>query len=200
MTLLSLSLSDFCIWEVEMLKGCKPILFVAFFFGLGAYSPRQSTAATAKQETTQPASREKAAKPRAAKSVVYKNKKYGFSFSLPGSWKGYSIRTRNWGGGPYDSHQTGPGKLDDGPTIWIRHPLSTEANPRQDIPIMIFTHAQWGLVEEGKLIVSAAPVGPSEIGRNARYVFALPPRYNYASPEGWEEVEEILQHNPLRAL
>ena len=87
-----------------------------------------------------------------------------------------------------------------GPLISIRHPLWTEADPRQDIPIMIFTKAQWRLIEEGKLIVSAAPIRPSEPGRNIKYVFALPPRFNYAFIAGWQEVDDIIQRHPLRTL
>jgi hypothetical protein len=55
-----------------------------------------------------------------------------------------------------------------GPFIIIRHPLWTESNPRQDIPIMIFTKAQWKLDEANKLIVSAVPIGPGELGRNSK--------------------------------
>ncbi|HVM94455.1 MAG TPA: hypothetical protein VMT67_16660 [Terriglobales bacterium] len=82
--------------------------------------------------------------------------------------------------------------------IVIQDPRSTEAEPRQDIPIMVFTHKQWKLVEEGTLVVSAAPIGPGELGRNREYVFALPPRYNYAFPEGYEEVEKIISRGSLK--
>src|SRR4029077_19143920 len=134
------------------------------------------------------------------KSVVYINKRYGFRFVLPESWKGYSINVSEWEGGNGRTFQPGevmppPVK---GPLISIGHPLSTESNPRQNIPIMVFTKAQWQLAEEDKLIVSAAPVGPNELGRNAKYVFAMPPRFNYALLTGWEEVSEIVQHHPLR--
>jgi len=44
---------------------------------------------------------------------------------------------------------------------------------------------------------SAAPMGPKELARNTKCVFALPARYNYAFPAGYEEVEEILENNPL---
>lgn len=76
------------------------------------------------------------------KSVGYL--KYGFRFSLPESWRGYSIAVSDWGGG--DGRSYGPGDpappIVNGPLISIRHPLWTEADPRQDIPIMIFTKAQ----------------------------------------------------------
>ena len=65
---------------------------------------------------------------------------------------------------------------------------------------MVFTLAQWGLVQAEKLSVGAAPIPPTELGRNSTYVFALPARYNYAFPTGYEEVEQILQGHPLQAF
>jgi hypothetical protein len=137
---------------------------------------------------------------RKMKSVVYTNEKYGFRFSLPASWKGYSISVSEWQGGDGRSYLAGEPMPppEEGPLLSIGHPLSTESDPHQDIPIMIFTKAQWRLVQANKLIVSAAPIGPSELGRNAEYVFAVPPRFNYALLTGWEEVGEIIQHHPLQ--
>jgi hypothetical protein len=144
------------------------------------------------QATKEPQAAQQAPKPH---SPVYINKQYGFRFDLPASWKGYSILSSEWSG-------TAPGSssadlAERGPEITIRHPLWTEANPRQDIPIMVFTILQWNQVKQESLIVSAAPIGPMELGRNSRYVFALPPRYNYAFPEGFEEVERLLESKPL---
>jgi len=65
---------------------------------------------------------------------------------------------------------------------------------------MIFTLDQWELVQEENISLGAAPIPPSELGRNDRYVFALPARYNYEFPIGFEEVEEILKSNPLHAF
>ena len=65
---------------------------------------------------------------------------------------------------------------------------------------MVFTLAQWRLIESEAMAVSAAPIGPTELGRNSKYVFALPARYNFAYLPGWEEVDEILQHDPLQAF
>ena len=45
--------------------------------------------------------------------------------------------------------------------------------------------------------VNAAPISPNELGRNRKYVFALPPRANYADLTGVEEVDDILRHGPL---
>jgi hypothetical protein len=123
--------------------------------------------------------------PQAKGGLVYTNKTYGFRFALPDGWKGYSIIVKSWS---------------KGPLILIRHPLWTEANPRQDIPIMVLTLAQWELVQQGKLSVSAAPIGPDELARNSKYVFALPPRYNFAFLPGYEEVGEILKRDPLQAF
>jgi len=66
-------------------------------------------------------------------------------------------------------------------------------------PIMIFTVFQWDSLQKGDFHIGAAPIGPTELGRNAEYVFALPARYNYAFPPGFEEVEDILEGNPLQA-
>lgn len=133
------------------------------------------------------------------KSIVYVNKKYGFNFSLPNSWDKYSIVTDNWEGRSFDASQ-GDKVIETGPLISIRHPLWTKKNPRQDIPIMIFTFSQWSQIVHEELIVSAAPMIPSEICRNSKYVFALPPRYNYAFITGYEEVEDILNGNPINAI
>ena len=62
---------------------------------------------------------------------------------------------------------------------------------------MIFTISQWNALQQDKFHIGAAPIGPSELGRNSRYVFALPARYNFAFPTGYQEVEKILKSNPL---
>jgi hypothetical protein len=136
------------------------------------------------------------------KSVIYTNKKYGFHFSLPESWRGYSISVSEWEGGDgktYQSDEVMPAPK-KGPLITISHPLSTVSNPRQDILIMVFTKAQWKLVQEDKIILSAAPVGPYELGRSSKFVFALPPRFNGAGIEGWQEIQEIIQDHPLHTF
>jgi hypothetical protein len=136
-----------------------------------------------------------------AAAVEYQNADYGFAFSLPESWKGYSIVYQQWEGFP--NHTNDTGSSDEpvyGPEILIRHPKWTSSHPRQDIPIMVFTLAQWDQVQQETLTVGAAPIPPIELGRNATYVFALPARYNYAFPTGFEEVEKILEGKPLRAL
>ncbi|MDP4092931.1 MAG: hypothetical protein Q8920_06175 [Bacillota bacterium] len=132
-------------------------------------------------------------------TVVYNNSQYGFNFTLPESWKGFRIITDKWKG-------LSQGQTNDdvpyatGPIITIRHPLWTSANPRQDIPIMIFTINQWNEQQQDKFHIGAAPIGPSELGRNSKYVFALPARYNFAFPTGYQEVEKIINSKPLKPL
>ena len=44
---------------------------------------------------------------------------------------------------------------------------------------MIFTPGEWKLVAEEKMGVSAAPIGPAELGRNENYASALSPRRDW---------------------
>lgn len=125
-------------------------------------------------------------------SINYTNNRYGFSVTLPPSWQGYTVVTGTWTG------YTTP--AEHGPIFSIRNPLWASSTPRQDIPIMVFTLNEWSAVNSGTMSVSAAPIPPSELGQNAQYVFALPARYNYAYPEGWQEVQSIIQSNPLHAF
>src|SRR5512143_259830 len=130
-------------------------------------------------------------------SVEYHNSEYGFTFSLPPGWKGYSIIVGNWTGTVSDPTR-GDVPAQQGPLISIRHPLWSAHEPRQDIPIMVFTRTQWDALCRGEFLVSAAPIAPAELGSNDGYVFALPARYDYASPTGWQEVEQIMAGHPLR--
>ena len=130
-------------------------------------------------------------------SFQYKSYQYGFCFSLPETWKGYTTTLDQWEGSSQGPN--GESTVARGPIISLRHPEWTAVDPRQDIPIMVFTRAQWRALENGDFWVSAAPIGPSELGRNSKYVFALPPRFEYAFPTGVEEVLEIVKNRPLRA-
>ncbi|MEL7655420.1 MAG: hypothetical protein AAGU75_05875, partial [Bacillota bacterium] len=67
-------------------------------------------------------------------------------------------------------------------------------------PLMVFTPEQWQALREEGLSVGAAPIGPRKLGGNSRYIFAIPARYNYAFPAGYEEVEDILHNSPLWPL
>ncbi|MBP3964089.1 hypothetical protein [Paenibacillus lignilyticus] len=129
-------------------------------------------------------------------SAVYENTQYGFRFTLPDSWKGYTIVTDKWTG----QDATDGKAVESGASIGIRHPEWTADKPRQDIPIYVFTIDQWNALQQEKFFIGAAPVGPSELTRNDKYVFALPARYNFAYLDGYQEVEDILKDNPIQPL
>jgi len=95
----------------------------------------------------------------------------------------------------------GDGNGDEsGPRLTLRNPRWSEEKPYQDIPILVFTPAQWRAVDSGEFNVSAAPYGPSELGRNRNYVFALPPRYTgFEDVDGMEEVQQLLGQKPFQA-
>lgn len=133
--------------------------------------------------------------PQEQQQIIYTNTQYGFSFTLSLSWKGYKIIENTWEANPQEGVIA-----EQGPLISIRNPKWTSENPYQDIPIMIFTLAQWDLLQQDKFHIGAAPIGPSELGSNIKYVFALPARYNYVFPTGWQEVENFLEGNPLKAF
>jgi hypothetical protein len=105
-----------------------------------------------KPTTSKPRSRE-------PKSIKYRNTKYGFTFSLPATWKGYSAVESTWDGGD-NSGPHGYEVSERGPEITLRNPQSTSSQPYQDIFIMVFSHAQWDSLEQGNFSVTAAPVGP----------------------------------------
>lgn len=133
---------------------------------------------------------------RNTETILYENTEFGFTFSLPKSWEDYKIVTSSWKGTTIDKQKS---KIEEsGPILSIRHPQWTEEKPRQDIPIMIFTLAQWSSLENGDFHIGAAPFGPSKLGQNNKYVFAIPARYNYAYPEGFREVEDILKNEPFQ--
>jgi hypothetical protein len=155
---------------------------------------QKGTATNSQQNTNANTPTSSSSSPADSNSIVYRNTQYGFSFSLPGSWKGYSIVTDKWEGNDVKSGEI----VETGPMISIRHPQWTSQNPRQDIPIIIFTLTQWNSLQQGEFHIGAAPILPSELGRNSSYVFALPARYNYAFPLGYKEVEQILENKPFQ--
>jgi hypothetical protein len=134
-----------------------------------------------------------------ATSTEYRNVEYGFTLALPLSWKGYGVVNDTWSASPL-TRPEGEVPNEVGALLYVRNPLWSPAVPRQDIPIMVFTLAQWDMIVSDKIHVGAAPINPSELGRNAKYVFALPARYNFAYLAGYEEVDQIIQSKPLRGF
>lgn len=111
---------------------------------------------------------------------TYRNEQFGLTLTLSQGWQGYSVATSS---------------IEYGWKIVIRHPQWTEANPYEDIPILVYPIGQWKEWEANNFegYPTAAPFGPSERGRNAQYVFATAPRYNYDYRTGWEDVENIIK-------
>jgi hypothetical protein len=128
-------------------------------------------------------------------AVEYTNTKYGFRFSLPSGWKGYTVVTEQW-----EASDTQKGVVERGPTVYIRPPDVTKENPRQDIPIMVFTLTQWESVEHGDYFVGGAAIVPGELGRNRKYAFAVSRRVEDSELAGAKEVNEILQQHPLHPI
>jgi hypothetical protein len=128
-------------------------------------------------------------------AVEYTNTKYGFRFSLPSGWKGYTIVTEQW-----EASDAQKGAMDRGPIVYIRHPDWSKENPREDIPIMIFTLSQWESVEHGDYFVGGTAIVPGELGRNRKYAFAVSRRVEESEAPGAKEVNEILQHRPLHPI
>jgi hypothetical protein len=136
----------------------------------------------------------KAAEP-STDALEYTNTKYGFRFSLPSEWKGYTIVTEQW-----EASDAQKGAVERGPIVYIRHPDWTKENPREDIPIMIFTLTQWESVEHGDYFVGGTAIVPGELGRNRKYAFAVSRRVEESEAPGAKEVNEILQHRPLHPI
>jgi hypothetical protein len=162
-----------------------PVMMLPVFAGIRPVSSAASGEEAAQKTSAEPA----------ADGIEYSNTKYGFSFSLPEGWKGYTIVIDRWEGNDREK-----GAVDHGPVVRIRHPEWTKESPRQDIPIMVFTLAQWDSIEQGNFVFSAAPVRPLELGRNKKYVFALSPSFDNGDVAGGKEVNQILRHGPLHPL
>jgi hypothetical protein len=132
----------------------------------------------------------------APSASLYRNDQYGFSINLPSYWgsystannHSYSILNTQWQGTDVAS-----GKITEtGPLITLRSPNWLAAVPTEDMPIMVFTPAQWQKIQQEQLAVSAAPIPPSLLGQNSKYVFALPARYNYDYKTGWQDVDQAV--------
>ncbi len=104
----------------------------------------------------------------------YRNSDYGFSISLPADWKGYEVQSTTWSAGKLDSAGNYKANTETGPEIVIKHPQSS-VNAEM-IPVLILTPAQYA---QEDLSYGAAPVPPSKLGQNSKYVFLLPARYNF---------------------
>jgi hypothetical protein len=146
------------------------------------------------QQATSTCQKHQAAR-RQTGTIEYRNREYGFRLTLPESWKGYRIVWSEWQGSVFTTDGEVAHVL-RGPRLEIRHPKWTQEKPYEDMPIMIFTLARWN----ESPIVSAAAFGPSELGRNRKYVLAVPPRWDYDFSEGYEEAEKLLTATSLHTF
>jgi hypothetical protein len=116
-------------------------------------------------------------------------------FSLPASWRGYSVLVQQWEGQTYLPAADKSLVTEHGPFIVLRHPQWKASDPYQDIPILVFTRRQWEIHHQGKFSVGAGGVW-MEIGHNSQYVFAISSRYNSDdSVKGWKEASDIVGRN-----
>lgn len=113
--------------------------------------------------------------------VGYRNTKYGFSLQLPISWENFTATETS---------------IAFGNSVTIRNSAWSMATPTADIPVLIYPINQWEtwVGNDFQGYPTAAPIGPTERGRNETYVFATAPRYNFSFLPGFEGVEEILKN------
>ncbi len=115
-----------------------------------------------------------------ATTTTYVNSQYGFSLTLPLSWKNYSVVESD---------------IEYGHKIVLRNPAWATSTPLMDIPVLVYPIQQWNIWETNNFegYPTAAPIGPTKRGQNTAYVFATAPRYNFSFLPGFEEVEKIIQ-------
>ena len=127
--------------------------------------------------------------------IVYKNTDYGFNFSLPSSWRGYSIVEEKWTGNSLNN-----AVAPSGTKILIRNPKWTASAQYEDLPILVFTVEQWNSYLAEDYSISAAPILASELARNSKYVFALPPRWDFNYKLDYQEAQNIFAGKPLKTF
>ncbi len=150
-----------------------------------------------------------------AAQVLYHNARYNFTFSLPASWRGYSVLAQQWEGQTYmpaairerasmisaslicvDMASSARDEVvvtEHGPIIVLRHPQWKASDPYQDIHILVFTRSQWEAHHQGRFGGIGAGGVEEEIGHNSKYVFAISSRFNAAdSVKGWKEATDIV--------
>ena len=114
-------------------------------------------------------------------NISYTNLDYGFSLNLSKDWENFTATES---------------EIQFGNLVTIRKSVWGLSSPTADIPILIYPIEQWKIWEGNDFegYPTAAPMGPTERGRNAKYIFATAPRYNFSFNLGFEEVEEIIKN------
>jgi hypothetical protein len=133
----------------------------------------------------------------ASSGVTYSNADYGLTFLLPNDWRGYTVLLQQWESRRYNPKSDSVVFDGNGPIIILRHPLWKATATRQDIPILVFTRAQWDAGQPEGIYAGGIA---EEISHNTRYVFAVSSRFNTDdSVEGSEEAGAIVQRNASRS-
>lgn len=129
--------------------------------------------------------------------VRYHSAQYGLTFFLPASWRGYSDSVQQLEDKRYSPAEDREIEVGHTPMIVIRHPQWQTSAPYQDIPILVFTRAQWDALHRGELWPSLFAGGTmDELWHNEQFVFAISSRYNAADEvRGWKEVAEVVGQN-----
>jgi len=127
----------------------------------------------------------------------YHKAQYGLTFFLPASWRGYSVLVQQLDDERYSPAEDRQIIVGHTPMITLRHPQWQDSAPYQDIPILVFTRAQWDDLNHGELWPSLFAGGTMvELWHSQRFVFAMSSRYNAADEvSGWKEVTEIVEQN-----
>src|SRR4051794_19246906 len=102
-----------------------------------------------------------------AGSVTYHNPQYGLIFSLPSGWRGFAVIRQQWEGETYLPAEDKDAVIARGPILVLRHPRWSAAEPHQDIPILVFTTAQWNADQQGEFSCFAGGF-EDEISHNAQ--------------------------------
>jgi hypothetical protein len=127
----------------------------------------------------------------------YRDARYDLTFFLPASWQGYSVSVKQIEDQRYSPLEDKDITVGYTPMITLRHPQWQATAPYADIPILIFTPAQWDSLRHGELWPSAFTGGTiDELWHNQKYVFAMSSR-TFANDElkGWKETARIVERN-----
>ena len=130
-------------------------------------------------------------------SLRYYNAKFDLTFFLPASWRGYSVSVQQLDDEIYSPTKDRQILVGHTPMITLRYPRWQASTPYQDIPILVFTRAQWDALHHGELWPSLFAGGMmDELWHSQRFVFAMSSRYNVADEvSGCKEVAEIIEQN-----
>jgi hypothetical protein len=126
----------------------------------------------------------------------YHNAQYNLTLFLPASWRGYSVSVQQLEDEIYSPTEDKQILVGHTPMITLRHPQGQDSAPYQDVPILVFTRAQWDALHHGGLWPSFFAGGVmDELWHDQGFVFALSSRYNWGELTGAKEVADILEQN-----